>query len=75
MIKVCPYIKEPCIGIACSEFVPRHTRIGYYNWGIQDEFMKLWCMLTMQEYTEQTCVVQVCAHCKQGMSAAYRWDK
>ena len=73
--KICPHVGEPCIGLKCSEFVPRHTRIGYYNWGIQDTFAQIYCMLTCQVWVEETHTITVSAHCKINVSSATRWDK
>ena len=73
--KICPHVGEPCIGKGCSEFVPRHTRIVYYNWGIQDEFIKLWCLIKGKEYIEPTGVGTVASHCNIGVRSAKRWDK
>lgn len=73
--KICPHVGEPCIGTRCSSFRPRITYTGYYNWGIQDEFKKLYCILTCQEYVEETYIATRSAHCQFGISSAYRWDK
>ena len=73
--KICPMIKEPCLGKKCSEFVPRHTYKGEYGYGLQDLFIDLWCWINKKEYHNLSYVGTICAHCKQNIRAADKWDK
>lgn len=73
--KICPHVKEPCIGPRCSEFVPRHNFIGHYNCGVQDLAVIVWCWLRRTKYKEPTYTGTSCAHCNIRIRSAERWDK
>jgi hypothetical protein len=75
MNKICPHVKESCIGANCSEFVPRYKYRGYYNNGIQDVLYFIYCKLIGREYKEPSYVGTICAHCKLEIRSARIWDK
>ena len=72
--KICPLVKEPCIGKECSEFSPRYKFRGSYNVGIQDVAVMIWCWLRRVEYVEPMYIGTNGPGCNQNMRAVYRWD-
>jgi len=75
MDKICPHIKERCIGKLCSEFTPRYRYRGYYNFGIQDFLRVIYCKIFKIKYVEPSYIGTICAHCHLGIRAAEVWDK
>lgn len=72
---ICPLVKEKCIGEKCCEFVPRHSFTDEYGYGIQDYVFDLFCWITKKPYKDRTYTRTISAHCKQGFSSAYRYNK
>jgi hypothetical protein len=75
--KICPYIKEPCVGKKCSEFIPRHTYIEEYGGcGIQDFVIDIWCLICGKKYPIHTYKETMVAYCRLNIrSARDVWDK